>query len=78
LLSALPADRVSEVRGRGLWAGVQLAPGQPAARVICERLLARRVLAKDAHEGTIRIAPPLVISRPDLAWAVEQLAEALV
>lgn len=76
-LSALPADRVSEVRGRGLWAGVQLAPGQPSARVICERLLARRVLAKDAHEGTIRIAPPLVISRADLGWAVEQLAGAL-
>jgi ornithine--oxo-acid transaminase len=45
--------------------------------VICERLLARRVLAKDAHEGTIRIAPPLVISREDVTWAVEKLAEAL-
>ncbi len=77
LLSALPADRVSEVRGRGLWAGVQLAPGQPSARVICERLLARRVLAKDAHEGTIRIAPPLVVSRADLTWAVDRLADAL-
>ncbi|WP_107982839.1 ornithine--oxo-acid transaminase [Rhodococcus sp. OK519] len=77
LLAELPPDRVSEVRGRGLWAGVQLAQGQPSARVICERLLARRVLAKDAHEGTIRIAPPLVISRADLTWAVEQLADAL-
>ncbi|BCN60228.1 ornithine--oxo-acid transaminase [Prescottella equi] len=77
LLSALPADRVSEVRGRGLWAGVRLAPGQPSARVICERLLARRVLAKDAHEGTIRIAPPLVVSRADLTWAVDRLADAL-
>ncbi|WP_165497203.1 ornithine--oxo-acid transaminase [Rhodococcus sp. ABRD24] len=78
LLKELPPDRVTEVRGRGLWAGVQLAPGQPSARVICERLLARRVLAKDAHEGTIRIAPPLVITREELAWAVGQLADALV
>jgi ornithine--oxo-acid transaminase len=77
LLSGLPADAVSEVRGRGLWAGVQLAPGQPRARVICERLLARRVLAKDAHEGTVRIAPPLVIEADELDWAVEQLADAL-
>ncbi|WP_137725414.1 ornithine--oxo-acid transaminase [Prescottella subtropica] len=77
LLAQLPADRVGEVRGRGLWAGIDLAPGQPSARVICERLLARRVLAKDAHEGTIRIAPPLVIDRDDLTWAVERFADAL-
>nr|WP_271214132.1 ornithine--oxo-acid transaminase [Rhodococcus wratislaviensis]GLK41500.1 ornithine--oxo-acid transaminase [Rhodococcus wratislaviensis] len=77
MLSRLPPDHVSEVRGRGLWAGVQLADGMPSARTICERLLARRVLAKDAHEGTIRIAPPLVIERDELTWAVEQLADAL-
>ncbi|MFW2239412.1 ornithine--oxo-acid transaminase [Rhodococcus opacus] len=77
MLSQLPPDHVSEVRGRGLWAGVQLADGMPSARTICERLLARRVLAKDAHEGTIRIAPPLVIEGDELTWAVEQLADAL-
>ncbi|CAG7607171.1 ornithine--oxo-acid transaminase [Rhodococcus opacus] len=77
MLSQLPPDHVSEVRGRGLWAGVQLADGMPSARTICERLLARRVLAKDAHEGTIRIAPPLVIERDELTWAVEQFADAL-
>lgn len=77
MLSQLPPGHVSEVRGRGLWAGVQLADGMPSARTICERLLARRVLAKDAHEGTIRIAPPLVIERDELTWAVEQLADAL-
>lgn len=77
LLAQLPTERVAEVRGRGLWAGVELAPGQPSARVVCERLLARRVLAKDAHEGTVRIAPPLVIDTSDLTWAVERLAAAL-
>ncbi|MFD4182309.1 ornithine--oxo-acid transaminase [Rhodococcus sp. NPDC058514] len=77
VLGQLPPDQVSEVRGRGLWAGVQLAEGQPGARVVCERLLARRVLAKDAHEGTIRMAPPLVIERDEITWAVEQLAASL-
>ncbi|WP_305092337.1 ornithine--oxo-acid transaminase [Prescottella sp. R16] len=77
LLAQLPADRVGRTRGRGLWAGIDLAPGQPSARTVCERLLARRVLAKDAHEGTIRIAPPLVIDRDDLTWAVERFADAL-
>ncbi|MCQ4120230.1 ornithine--oxo-acid transaminase [Rhodococcus tibetensis] len=77
MLRELPARYVAEVRGRGLWAGVQLAEGMPSAREICERLLARRVLAKDAHEGTIRIAPPLVVERDELTWAVEQLADAL-
>ncbi|MFE3291491.1 ornithine--oxo-acid transaminase [Rhodococcus sp. NPDC059234] len=78
LLTQLPAGRVAQVRGRGLWAGVELAPGQPPARVVCERLLARRVLAKDAHEGTIRLAPPLVVERGELTWAVEQLADSLL
>ncbi|MFF0818490.1 ornithine--oxo-acid transaminase [Rhodococcus sp. NPDC003318] len=77
LLATLPADVVTQVRGRGLWAGVELAPGGPSARTVCERLLARRVLAKDAHEGTIRLAPPLVVERDEIDWAVEQLADSL-
>ena len=56
---------------------MQLAAGQPSARVICERLLSRRVLAKDAHDATIRIAPPLVITAAELEWGVEQLAASL-
>ena len=75
LLAQLPG--VNQVRGRGLWAGVDLPPDGPSARTICERLLTRRVLAKDAHEGTIRLAPPLVIERDEITWAVEQLADSL-
>lgn len=77
LLEQLPRSGVARVRGRGLWAGIDLAPGGPSAREVCERLLARRVLAKDAHEGTIRFAPPLVIERDEIDWAVEQLADSL-
>jgi ornithine--oxo-acid transaminase len=70
-LAALPADAVREVRGRGLWAGVEFAA--LSGRAACERLAERGVLAKDTHGSTIRLAPPLVISQEDLDWAVDQL-----
>ena len=74
-LSALPRDLVRQVRGRGLWAGIEFTslPG----RVACERLAARGVLAKDTHGTAIRLAPPLVISEPDLDWGVDQLEAAI-
>jgi ornithine--oxo-acid transaminase len=72
-LSALPGDAVRAVRGRGLWAGVDLVsmPGREA----CERLAARGVLAKETHDHTIRLAPPLVISEPDLDWGLDRIEE---
>jgi acetylornithine aminotransferase len=69
--SGLPSVR--EVRGRGLWAGIELAPHAVPARARCERLLERGVLAKDTHETTIRLAPPLVISEDELDWALERV-----
>ncbi len=74
-LTALPVAKVREVRGRGLWAGIDFAelPGREA----CERLAERGVLAKDTHGSTIRLAPPLVISEQDLDWAIDQV-ESLV
>jgi ornithine--oxo-acid transaminase len=72
-LSALPTSVVHEVRGRGLWAGVEYVslPGREA----CERLAERGVLAKDTHGTTIRLAPPLTISEEDLDWALDQVEE---
>ncbi|WP_432125423.1 ornithine--oxo-acid transaminase [Streptomyces sp. bgisy082] len=64
---------VEAVRGRGLWAGVDIAPSKGTGREISERLLDRGVLVKDTHGSTIRIAPPLVISKEDLDWGLEQL-----
>jgi ornithine--oxo-acid transaminase len=72
-LSALPADEVAQVRGRGLWAGVEFT--RLGGREACERLAARGVLAKDTHGTTIRLAPPLTISEPDLDWALDQIAD---
>ncbi len=75
LLEALPCDRVSAVRSRGLWAGIDVV-GR-TGRDVCEGLMRRGVLAKDTHGSTIRLAPPLVIERAELEWAVEQLREEL-
>jgi ornithine--oxo-acid transaminase len=70
-LNALPASAVREVRGRGLWAGVEFTALD--GRDVSERLMAAGVLAKDTHGSTIRLAPPLMISQDDLDWAIDQL-----
>jgi ornithine--oxo-acid transaminase len=72
-LSGLPRDEVREVRGRGLWAGVEFAA--LSGREACERLAALGVLAKDTHGASIRLAPPLMISESDLDWAIDQVEE---
>ncbi|MBZ4320885.1 ornithine--oxo-acid transaminase [Streptomyces huiliensis] len=68
---------VEAVRGRGLWAGVDIAPSLGTGREVSERLMERGVLVKDTHGSTIRIAPPLVISKEDLDWGLEQLRAVL-
>ncbi|GLY73244.1 ornithine--oxo-acid transaminase [Actinoallomurus iriomotensis] len=73
-LGALPAEQVREVRGRGLWAGVEL---NGKARPVSERLMERGVLAKETHETTLRLAPPLVVDKGDLDWALDQLTAVL-
>ncbi len=74
-LSALPKDVVRRVRGRGLWAGVEFT--SLSGRVACERLAAHGVLAKDTHGTAIRLAPPLMISEPDLDWGLDQIEAAI-
>ncbi|WP_330316929.1 ornithine--oxo-acid transaminase [Streptomyces platensis] len=64
---------VDAVRSRGLWAGVDINPSRGTGRQISEQLMARGVLVKDTHGSTIRIAPPLVISKEDLDWGLDQL-----
>ncbi|GGU83268.1 ornithine--oxo-acid transaminase [Streptomyces filipinensis] len=77
-LAALPATgTVTAVRGRGLWAGVDIAPRVGTGRQVSERLVDRGVLVKDTHGHTVRIAPPLVIGEEDLDWGLEQLRAVL-
>ncbi|MFF0213966.1 ornithine--oxo-acid transaminase [Streptomyces vinaceus] len=68
---------VTAVRGRGLWAGVDIDPAHGTGRQISEALMERGVLVKDTHGSTIRIAPPLVIGKEDLDWGLDQLREVL-
>ncbi|MEU3525359.1 ornithine--oxo-acid transaminase [Streptomyces sp. NPDC038707] len=69
--------RVTAVRGRGLWAGVDVSPAVGTGREVAERLSARGVLVKETHGATIRLAPPLVIGEVDLEWGVEQVRAVL-
>ncbi|WP_317453364.1 ornithine--oxo-acid transaminase [Streptomyces xanthii] len=71
------AGKVAQVRGRGLWAGVDIDPSHGTGREISEKLMDRGVLVKDTHGSTIRIAPPLVISKEDLDWGLDQLRAVL-
>ena len=76
-LSMLVGHGVVEVRGVGLWAGIDIDPAIGTGRQVCEALAERGVLAKDTHGSTIRLAPPIVVEREDLDWAVEQLEAVL-
>jgi ornithine--oxo-acid transaminase len=76
-LVGLVGEGVTAVRTRGLWAGIDVAPPLGSGRAVCERLVERRVLSKETHGQTLRLAPPLVISETDLDWAIDQLADVL-
>jgi len=76
-LEAIRSDAVREVRGRGLMLAVELHPQAGGARRYCEALRERGLLAKDTHENTIRIAPPLVITQDQVDWACATLEQVL-
>lgn len=76
-LEALIGRGVLAVRGAGLWAGIDIDPALATGRQVCEALLARGVLAKDTHGSTIRLAPPIVVSKEDLDWGLDQLEAVL-
>jgi ornithine--oxo-acid transaminase len=77
-LEAVHAPAVKEVRGRGLLIGVEIKPEYPKARWFCEKFLKDGILCKDAHEDVIRFAPPLVIEKTDIDWAMERIAPVLL
>jgi ornithine--oxo-acid transaminase len=75
VLRGIQSPLIREVRGKGLWIGVEFDPLQVWAREVCERLAARGILTKETHDTTVRFAPPLVISKPELEWAVGQFTQ---
>src|SRR5215468_9110060 len=76
-LRAIASPALKDVRGRGLWVGTEIDPAVAGAREACERLLAKGVLSKETHQTVVRLAPPLVIARADLDWALDRFEEVL-
>jgi len=76
-LATIDSPYVKEMRGRGLFVGIELKREAGGARRFCEALAGRGMLCKETHKHVIRLAPPLIIDRPELDWAVEQLRAVL-
>ena len=74
-LQAIDSPHIASVRGKGLWIAIDL---NSAARPFCESLKERGVLCKETRDTVIRLAPPLMISREDLDWGLEQIEAVLV
>ena len=76
-LRSIDTPLISEVRGKGLFIGIEVNPALCSARKICELLMDRGLLSKETHETVVRLAPPLIISREEIDWAVTQIREVL-
>ncbi len=76
-LRSLRSPYVREIRGKGLWIGIVLQPHAGGARRFCEALKERGLLCKETHWSVIRLAPPLVVTRQEIDWALEHLEEVL-
>ena len=74
-LAEIPSPHVKEVRGKGLLIGVELKPSAGGARRFCEALQNKGILAKETHENVIRFAPPLVIEKSYIDWALPSIRE---
>jgi len=73
-LRSMADNRVREVRGRGLLIGMEFKPEAGGARQYCEKLMGAGILCKETHDNIIRFAPPLVIKRDEVDWALETIA----
>jgi len=76
-LRAIDSPLVREVRGLGLFSGIEIDPAWASAREVVMRLLARGILSRDTHHTVVRVAPPLVINRTQLEWALKNIRSVL-
>jgi len=76
-LTEIPSPHVKEVRGKGLFIGVELKPEAGGARRFCEALKSKGILAKETHDNVIRFAPPLVIDKETIDWALPSIRDVL-
>lgn len=78
LLLSIDKKNIKEIRGRGLWVGIELKKEAGGARKFCEALMQEGLLCKETHEHVIRLAPPLVISKEEINWAFSKIEKVLV
>jgi ornithine--oxo-acid transaminase len=76
-LANIKSPHIKEVRGRGLFIAVEMTPEAGGARKYCEKLMTHGLLCKETHENTIRFAPPLVIKKEEIDWALERIETVL-
>lgn len=76
-LAEIPSPHVKEVRGKGLLIGVELKPEAGGARRFCEAMQEKGILAKETHDNVIRFAPPLVIEKETIDWALPSIRDVL-
>jgi ornithine--oxo-acid transaminase len=76
-LRAFDTPLIKNIRGRGLFIGIEVDPALCSAREICESLMQRGLLSKETHETVVRLAPPLIIGQEEIDWAIDQIAEVL-
>lgn len=76
-LKTIASPLIKDVRGKGLLIGIEIDPQKASAREVCERLMTKGLLSKETHETVVRLAPPLVITREELTWALDTLQDVL-
>jgi len=76
-LRSMDTPLIHEVRGRGLFVGIEVDSALCSAREICEMLMERGLLSKETHETVVRLAPPLIISKTEIDWAIAQVRDVL-
>jgi ornithine--oxo-acid transaminase len=72
-LHTLRSPLIKDLRGKGLFIGIEFDPHKASAREVCEHLMAHGILSKETHETVVRLAPPLIITREQIDWAVERI-----
>jgi len=76
-LQKIKSQWIKEIRGKGLFIGIELIPESGGARIFCEKLLEERLLCKETHDMVIRLAPPLVINKKQIDWAYKKIKKVL-
>ncbi len=76
-LRSLDTPLIKDIRGRGLFIGMEIDPAKATARAVCEELLRNNILSKETHDTVVRFAPPLIITKEELDWAFERIKNVL-